>query len=179
MPRISPNGRQLTVWSDDGKEQIVWVYDLNGATPIRRLTFGGRNRRPLWTADGHRIAFASDREGNVDLFWQRADGSGTAELLGKVEQDWTPQPESWTPDGKTLVFSLWRGGVSGGLNILSVGADQKPKTLIPAPAGNATLSPDGRWLAYNSTESGSSQWIFKPSPVSCLGKRHLCRFKGS
>ena len=154
----------MTIYSDDGRESIVWVYDLNGATPRRRLTFGGRNLRPLWTPDSQRIEFTSDRDGQPGIFWQPADGSGTAERLAVLDAGVTPQSESWTPDGKTLIFSRRFAGSSTGLFTLVTGPNEKPKPLIPAPAANASLSRDGRWLAYNSPESGRMEVYVQPYP---------------
>ncbi|MBZ5557278.1 MAG: hypothetical protein LAO77_08405 [Acidobacteriia bacterium] len=85
QPRISPDGRQLAVAVNDGKEANIWVYDLSGTTSMRRLTFAGKNRSPIWTRDGQRVVFTSDREGDSGLFWQRADGSGEAERLPTAE----------------------------------------------------------------------------------------------
>ena len=87
-PRISPNGKQLVFYTDDGKEQIVWIYDLDGKTSLRRLTFGGKNFVPIWSADSQRVMFQSDREGDLGLFWQRADGTGVAERVTKPEGEW-------------------------------------------------------------------------------------------
>jgi len=158
QPRISPNGKQLAVFTDDGKDAIVWIHDLNGAAPLRRLTFGGRNYRPVWTPDGQRITFTSDRDGDQGLFWQRADGTGTAERLGKFAAE-TPQSEFWTPNGKALVF---RALGNEGLMMLAVG-DEKPKTIIPT-TGNGSLSPDGKWIAYSSVESGNGEVYVQAFP---------------
>jgi serine/threonine-protein kinase len=76
QPRVSPDGKQLAFGSDDSKEAIVWIYDLTGTTAPRRLTFEGRNRFPVWSADSKRVAFQSDREGDVGIFLQSADGRG-------------------------------------------------------------------------------------------------------
>src|SRR4029453_3984513 len=75
QPRISPNGKQLVVSTNDVKDAVVWFYDLAGTTPRRKLTFGGDDRFPLWSRDGQRVAFQSKRGGDVGLFWQRADGN--------------------------------------------------------------------------------------------------------
>ena len=76
FPRVSPDGKHLTFGTDDGKEAIVWIYDLSGTTSMRPLTVGGRNRFPIWSADSERLAFQSDREGDLGIFWQRVDGTG-------------------------------------------------------------------------------------------------------
>jgi WD40 repeat protein len=106
---VSPDGRHVAFGVDDGKEQMVWIYDLSGATSMRRLTFGGRNRYPAWSADSARVAFSSDRDGDAAIFWQRADGTGTAERLTKPEQGTSHVPNAWSPDGKTLFFSVTKG----------------------------------------------------------------------
>jgi eukaryotic-like serine/threonine-protein kinase len=85
-PRVSPDGKRVAFGTDDGKEAIVWIYDLAGTTSMRQLTFGGRNRFPIWSADGQHVAFQSDREGDLGIFWQRADGTGAAERLTKPDQ---------------------------------------------------------------------------------------------
>ncbi len=87
----------------------MWIYDVAGASSMRRLTLGGRNRVPVWSADGERVAFQSDRDGDLGLFWQRADGTTAAERLTKPDKDTAHVPESWSPDGKTLLFSVAKG----------------------------------------------------------------------
>ncbi len=105
-PRLSPDGRQLVVGTDDGKDANVWVYDLKSGGSLRRLTFGGRNQYPIWTRDGRFITFQSDRDGDDAIFRQPADGSGPAERLTKPDAGVAHQPESWSPDGKTLSMNV-------------------------------------------------------------------------
>jgi Tol biopolymer transport system component len=99
----------MAVGSDDGKEAIIWIYDLRGTSSLRRLTFGGNNRFPIWSADGQRIAFQSDRDGDAAIFRQRADGTGQPERLTKPEQGESHVPESWSPDGRHMSFSVSKG----------------------------------------------------------------------
>ena len=87
----------------------MWIYDVSGASAMRRLTLGGRNRVPVWSADGQRVAFQSDRDGDLGLFWQRADGTTPAERLTKPDKDTAHVPESWSPDGKTLAVQCRQG----------------------------------------------------------------------
>jgi Tol biopolymer transport system component len=155
-PRLSPDGKRVAFGSDDGKEAVVWIYDLSGVTSMRRLTLGSRNRLPVWSADGERVAFQSDREGDLGLFWQRADGTTVAERLTKPDKDTAHVPESWSPDGKTLLFSVAKGS-SYALAALSL-PDKKVTPLggiqSPVPP-NATFSPDGRWVAYSAGAAGA------------------------
>src|SRR6266566_1544932 len=152
-PRLSPDGKRIAVGSDDGKEAIVWIYDLSGVTSMRRLTLGSRNRLPVWSADGERVAFQSDREGDLGLFWQRADGTTTAERLTKPDKDTAHVPESWSPDGKTLLFSVAKGSRYAVAALSLTDKKETPfggvQSAFP-PA--ATFSPDGRWVAYSVAE---------------------------
>lgn len=104
--RVSPDGTRIVFGTDDGKEASVYTYTLGGGTSMQRLTFGGNNRFPIWAADGKRIAFQSDRDGDRAIFWQAADGSGTAERLTKADEGTTHTPESWSPAGDRFLFSI-------------------------------------------------------------------------
>ena len=90
-PRASPNGTQIAFATDDGKEAIVWIYELGGTASMRQLTFGGKNRFPIWSADGQRVAFQSDREGDLGIFWQRADGSGARRAVDETRSGHIPR----------------------------------------------------------------------------------------
>jgi dipeptidyl aminopeptidase/acylaminoacyl peptidase len=153
QPRVSPDGTRVAFSSDDGKEAVVWVYELSGATAMRRLTIGGRNRFPVWSADGQRVAFQSDREGDQGIFWQRADGAGLAERLTKPETGESHLPEAWSPDGKFLLFTVTpsRHDEFKRLWMLSM-AERKVSPAGDAKTGvfslDASFSPDGRFIAY-------------------------------
>jgi Tol biopolymer transport system component len=154
-PRLSPDGKRIAFGSDDGKDAIVWIYDVTGASSARRLTLEGRNRVPVWSADGERVAFQSDRDGDLGLFWQRADGTTAAERLTTPDKDTAHVPESWSPDGKTLLFSVAKGSVYTiaalslpGKKVTPVGGIQ---SVFPL---SATFSPDGRWVAYSASAPG-------------------------
>ena len=104
-PRASPDGKRIAVASDDGREAIVWIYDLATTTSPRRLTLEGKNRYPIWTADGERVAFQSDRAGDLGIFWQRADGSGAAERLTTPDQGTSHMPQAWLPAGDRFLVT--------------------------------------------------------------------------
>ena len=91
-----------------GRTAVVSTYELSGASAVQRLTFGGNNRFPIWSADGQRVTFQSDREGDPAIFWQPAIG-GTAERLTKPDPGTSHMPESWSPDGNVLLFSATKG----------------------------------------------------------------------
>ncbi len=154
FPRISPDGKQVAVGVNDDKAANVWIYDLSGTSAIRQLTFGGRNRFPTWSHDSRYVAFQSDREGDLAIFRQRADGSQQAERLMKPEQGTSHVPNSWSPDGKHLLyevnseskFSLWVLSLQDNKGA-PFGAVQS--SSVPP---SAAFSPDGRWVAYQSDE---------------------------
>ena len=151
-PRVSPDGDRLAMGREDGKNSHVWIYELAGTSSMRRLTLEGRNRYPVWSADGLRIAFQSDRQGDAGIFSQRIDGTGEVVRLTTAPQGAAHMPESWSPDGKHLLFTEQNGSAYV-LFSLSIG----DKTGTPfgsirssAPIG-AAFSPDGRWVTYAST----------------------------
>ncbi len=154
-PRVSPDGRRVVVGVTDTKEDYLAIYDLDGRTALRRLTFGGNNRFPVWSRDSQRVAFQSDREGDRAVFWQRVDGSEPAERLTKPEKDTAHVPASWAPKDETLLFSV----VPATVSIAGTGAIRsytRASGTVASFGGveDATLgpefSPDGRWVAYAS-----------------------------
>jgi len=168
-PRVSPDGKRIAVGITDSKEFNVWTYELTGNTSIRRLTFGGTSQIGVWTPDGKRITFRSDRDGE-GLFWQAADGSGIAERLSTVEKASSGvyhSPLEWSPDGKTLTFFISRGDGGGSVWTLSPDGDRKPKPLFTSESSNmrrTSFSPDGQWIAYSSNEEGDFSVYVQPYP---------------
>jgi tricorn protease-like protein len=133
---------------------------------MRRLTLPneGHNRFPVWSGDGRRVAYQSDREGDLAIWTQRADGSSRAERLTKPDPGVAHVPESWSPDGRTLLFSAKKSAIFS-LWTLSL-EDRNTKPFGGAqsyePIG-ATFSPDGRWIAYAVAEPG------RPGPAADRG----------
>jgi serine/threonine protein kinase/Tol biopolymer transport system component len=155
-PRLSPDSKRIAFGSDDGKDAIVWIYDVAGARSARRLTLGGRNRVPVWSADGERVAFQSDRDGDLGLFWQRADGTDAAERLTKPDKDTAHVPESWSPDGQTLLFSVAKGSRYAVAALSLTDKKVTPVGGIQSPFPPAAVfSPDGKWMAYTVAEAGA------------------------
>ncbi len=168
FPRVSPDGKWVAVSTDDSKDTNVWIVDLSGATAPRQLTLGGANRYPVWSANGERVAFQSDREGDFGIFWQKADGTGTAErLMDKPEQGITHIPDSWSRDGKRFSYTAVKGSGSA-VWIYSI--EDKKATVFAEKAGafigRSAFSPDGEWLAYQSTETGTGQVFVQPFPAT-------------
>jgi hypothetical protein len=160
-PRVSPDGRQLAVETiAENGQSIIWVYDLSGKTAIRRLTQEGNNTHPIWTRDGKRVAYGSDREKAYGIYWQLADGSGLPERLTTAEEGIQHFPESWSPDGRVLSFGAIRlplGSRSWSLWTISMdSAEKRPTLFYDVPSLNefgSAFSPDGEWIAYATNEA--------------------------
>jgi len=171
-PTFSPDGKRLALEIFDGKRRDIWVCDWERDT-LTRLTFAGqRNSNPAWTSDGQRIVYSSQEKGGMsNLWWIRADGAGDAQRL--AEWKGSQFPTSWRPDGKVLAFYQENPGTSYDVMTLPMEGDEKSgwKPGEPKPFANGpfnelapTFSPDGRWLAYHSNESGSNEVYVRPFP---------------
>jgi len=152
---ISPQGDRVAMQINAGATDI-WVLDL--ARGVRtRLTFGPvANTVPIWSPDGMWVAYESPRDGHFNLYRKHSDGSGAEELL--LSDDKQVNPCDWSRDGKFLLYSrpLSAAGPLRQTWSLPLEGDHKP-SLVVERGGNAKLSPDGRWLAYQSGESGVIQ----------------------
>jgi dipeptidyl aminopeptidase/acylaminoacyl peptidase len=162
-PRISPDGRRVAVASSESGDNI-WLYDLARET-LTRLTFeGAANFTPAWTPDGRRIAFASRRAEGWNVFWQPADGSGGAEQLTEFG-DYQHNLGSWSPDGQALAFEEINPATGRDIWLLRL-TDRKAQPFLHAPFNETApaFSPDGRWLAYASDETGRYEVYVQPYP---------------
>jgi len=148
-PRVTRDGKYVVYSTADGQDANAWVYEIGSPSAPRRLTtFGGRNVLPIWSGDGSRVAYQSNKEGDLAIFAQRFDGTDSAERLTKPAQGESHVPESWSPDGQFLTFDDVKG-TSHTLSVLSI-ADKKViatgvQSIEPF---ESSFSPDGKWLAY-------------------------------
>jgi Tol biopolymer transport system component len=160
-PRLAPDGRRIAV-EVSGQ---TWIYDT-ARDALTRLTFAGTsNDAPAWSPDGTRIAVRSNREGPPGgIFWQMADGSGADERLSTPEQV-ADLVQSFSPDGQFISFTRPDPRTQRDIWILSV-RDRTRKVFLATPAteGAGRFSPDGRWLAYVSDESGQPEIYVQPFP---------------
>lgn len=169
FPRVTRDGKQVAYEVDNDKNADIWIYDLSQTNAPRRLTFQGANRYPVWSADGERVAFQSDREGDLAIFWQRADGTGTAERLTRPEKGVAHIPDSFSPDGQRISFTA-RTHNNSSVWILSL-RDRKATPFADGGslfAEDSMFSPDGRWLAYSidSTGGGADMLYVQPFPLA-------------
>ena len=148
---VSPQGDRIAL-SMGSSVTDIWVLDLSRGARTR-LTFGTvSNFSPVWSPDGKWIAYGASRGASMDLVRKRSDGSGAEDLL--LSESRPAIPSSWSRDGKYIFF--YNFGINDGVWALRLESDRKPLRVLDHGA-NAVLSPDGRWLAYESTESGSSE----------------------
>ena len=168
-PAVSPNGRQIAfeyIRAGEAAEDIG-VYNLDQET-FSRLTFGGsRNLHPFWSPEGDEVGFSSNRDGFFALYSRPPDLSVEARLLFADPDDGLYEG-SWTPDGRGLVFRRGSGTTSANLDLVYAAADPDSTAVVilgtPAREANPSLSPDGRWLAYTSDESGQTEVYIRPFP---------------
>ena len=168
-PRLSPDGKKLVTTVRDGANQDVWIYDIERDS-MTRLTFGTQTFvSAIWTPDGRYIVSGSIGNG---LFWARADGGGQPQPL--VASKSISFPHSISADGKRLVYyeiagspQIWSAPLELG-DGLKAGAPARYMTTESSAAA-AAISPDGRWLAYESNESGRPEIYVRPFPVPSAG----------
>ncbi len=171
-PRISPDGRRLAVGITDPTTltRDVWVVDLSQYT-WSRLTTDGISNRPIWTPDGRRLVYSS----NDDLWWIASDGSGRPDSL--MVANGSRFGGSVTPDGRSLIYTEDASDRAG---IRRLAFDSAPASvlLLPGSFGERApaLSPDGRWLAYQSDETGRTEVYVRPYPG--LGARMSISLQG-
>jgi serine/threonine protein kinase/Tol biopolymer transport system component len=161
FPRLSPDGQRVAV-TIDGRQ--IWLCDLRRDTLTRWTFTGADNRTGIWTPDGKRIAFLSNKDGPQNIYWQRADGSGGLERL--TTSQYLQAPSSWSPDGQALAFLQVSSAPTGfDIWVLQMG-DHKAQPFVQTPFTETApvFSPDGHWLAYVSDESGRSEIYVQPYP---------------
>jgi eukaryotic-like serine/threonine-protein kinase len=161
FPWLSPDGRRVAVGITE-QETHVWLYDLRET--LTRFTFEGTyNLLPVWTPDGKRIAFESNKEGPSNIFWQLADGSGGLERL--TTSEYLHSPISWSPDGQLLAFHEVNPTTQRDIWVLRMG-DRKAQPFLRTQFDEAAprFSPDGHWLAYISNELGRNEIYVQPYP---------------
>ena len=155
-PRVSPDGKRVAVSIQDPGNSDVWISTVLRGTLAKLTTDPARDGFGLWTLDGERLVFASDREGPGGLFWAAADGSGEVERLMTIDGAQFLQPNGWTPEGDTLVFDYVMSDTGTDIGVLSMEGERTWEPLINTEANEEApaISPDGQWIAYTSDETG-------------------------
>jgi dipeptidyl aminopeptidase/acylaminoacyl peptidase len=158
--QLSPDGKRLAL-EVEAATVDVWVYELEHKTRVR-LTHDGNNGGPVWTPNGERVAFCSDRGKTYALYSMKADGSGEASLLPSTK---TPVWHAWSPDARQIAITDVSLGQPD-IWILPMGEGAKPFPLRNSGSSEwgAAFSPDSRWIAYASDESGRFEIYVEPAP---------------
>ena len=157
--RISPDGARLAIVLN----RDIWLYDISRSA-LSRLTFTADNSRAVWRPDGQRVVFASTRSGVDQLFWKAADGSGEAERLTTGELP--RHPDAISPDGSLVVFHEHDPQNRTDLWVLELDGSREARPFLRTEFHErlAAVSPNGRWLAYTSDESGREEVYARPFP---------------
>jgi eukaryotic-like serine/threonine-protein kinase len=160
--QFSPDDRKVMI----GANRFVWMYEISSGT-FAKVTYDSGNWHPILTPDGQRVTYQAVRDDKPRLVTRPADGSGAEELLS--DDEGVHNPLSWSPDGRVLLFTrdddpnvasrpdIWELRLNGEPRI-------RPFIKTPSDERAATFSPDGRWVAYVSNETGHSEVYVRPYP---------------
>jgi eukaryotic-like serine/threonine-protein kinase len=165
-PVLSPDGERIAVTLLEGFARNIWIYDVRRKT-LSRLTFSGDDIFSLWHPGGRRVVFTSGRSGPYNVYWTAADGSGEPERLTHNANP--HRATSWSPDGDVLLFHEYAPGVGRDIWQLPMSGDDRsvrPFLRTPFNEMEGVFSPDGRWVAFMSDESGRWEVYLRAYPGS-------------
>ena len=157
-PELAPDGQRVAVQRTVQGNPDVWLMDT-GRNVQSRFTFDASSEgHPLWSPDGSRVVFRSLRNGPWDLFEKAASGAGDEQPLlvtGELKS-----PLAWSPDGQVLLYAVQHPKTGMDLWALPLAGDRKPFPVVQTPFDELSgqFSPDGRWVSYQSNESGQCRF---------------------
>jgi len=178
-PRISPDGARIAVTANDD-EHDIWIYNIAKESMVR-LTFGpGSEADPVWTTDNKHVVFSSVSVPGIgaDIVLEATDGTGKTEQLTRYGAG--DYPRAVSPDGKSLVFEGY--APNAGLWLMPLDPIGEPHALIADPkfgVYHGRVSPDGRWIAYDSDEAGRTEVFVRPFPDVERGRWQVSEDGGS
>ncbi len=165
-PEISPDGERVSFFADEGGQRDLWVLEMTRGVKTRLTNDVASEGNPVWSPNSSAILFSSDRSGNRDIYLTRSDGGGEVQALMSGPSD--EQASDWSRDGKHIIaavrgeetrFDIWR------LERTESGEWESHVFLeTEFDEGEAKLSPDGRYIAYVSGESGQAEIYVQPFP---------------
>ncbi|UCF38968.1 MAG: protein kinase [Acidobacteriota bacterium] len=165
-PRISPNGKLIAVHGVDNDNQDIWIHETERSVKTRLTSDPARENRANWSPDGQFISYSSDRNGDYDVFIRASDGAGEERALSKLPGDqWA---EDWSPDGRYLVLVNLLSGSPLRLTTVDPSSDKtgEPTPLLGTSFREAdpNFSPDGKYVAYTSNETGREEVFVQRFP---------------
>jgi Tol biopolymer transport system component/predicted Ser/Thr protein kinase len=172
-PAISPDGSHVAVALGPSANRDIWILDISRGTSTR-FTFDPACDYPVWSPDGKNIVFASYRAGHPDLYIKPTDGSAEERVL--LKSDDIKVPTGWSRDGRFLLFMAVSPKTRNDIWALPMQGQQKPLPVLQTQFNETggTFSPDGRWIAYTSNESGALEVYVRPfSPDGGTGAKWL------
>ena len=161
---ISPDGKKVAydVYDPQSRNRDIWLYDLTRSIKTRFTFDPAVDETPIWSPDGSRIMFHSDRRGHYDLYQKTTSGAGGEEIL--LESPEPKYPLDWSSDGKYILYGVTDPKTKDDLWILPLTGDKKPIPFLRSDFNEdlAQFSPDMRWIAYRSNESGNWELYVRP-----------------
>jgi dipeptidyl aminopeptidase/acylaminoacyl peptidase len=169
-PRVSPDGTRIAIDMAGPTNRDIWIWDIHRRTLERFTVDPAGNALVAWSRDSKTLAFGSDRFGVSNLFMQSADGSGEPQRL--LVSDRLHQPLTFAPDGR-LLFSADVAGRARDILALSMDGSRRVEPILHTAANDLTseVSPDGRWIVYDSDETGQFEVYVRPYPQAYSGGR--------
>ena len=168
VPWLSPDENRVAFSSaaPGGGDSDIWLIDLARGTPTRFTFDPSPDLSPVWAPDGDRVLFTSLRDGHGNLYQRAASGGGADEVL--VQSDFSKMPNDWSADGKFILYQELNPTTSNDLWVFPVAGGQKqfPFLQTPFDERQGRFSPDGRWIAYTSNESGPWEVYVRSFPDS-------------
>jgi len=164
FPRLSPDATQLAITAGSADRRDIWLHELGAGTRARLTSEGTTNERPEWSPDGTRVLYRTDRAARTSIWWRAADGSAGAEPLLTGER-LDVFEAVLSPDARHIVYQLDTLGAD--LFYRALSGDSVPRAVATNPIAVETmprLSPDGRWVAFTTNESGRDEVVVQPFP---------------
>lgn len=174
-PQLSPDGKRFAVARGARGTEDIWLLEMAEGTTSQFTFDPARDASPLWSPDGSRIVFRSDREGGrYNLYEKSSSGAGQEELLYESSGPYPINPHDWSADGRFIVYLRVEEKANFDLWVLPLFGDRQPFPFLQEEydENQGQLSPDGRWMAYVSNESGRDEVYVQSFPTPG-GKRRV------
>jgi eukaryotic-like serine/threonine-protein kinase len=168
-PALSPDEKKVAFTRSDpqtGTAPDIWLIDPERGTQIRLTTDSAADSFPSWSPSGDRIIFLSTRNGATSIYQKPSNGASPEEpLISSAELKYNPQ---WSPDGQSIIYSQVNSKTNSDLYLLSLGGERKSRSLLQTTfiEAQARFSPNGRWIAYISNETGQFQVYVESFPAT-------------